>query len=452
MTKPHRILCIDPEPSGLRIGALLNRRGIAAELTEATSRDAVVHALSQPEDWDLLLCDVANLDRLAVTSTLTPVQSRLDGALVLVKAADDPTRPRQAFQRGASDLVVRDDLEHLLTVCERELVNCAMRRELRALRAGRPPSDATPSVMVATITDLSRGARAHRAEPGVVEMPAVRSATSAGEAGEGERARIRAFIESGGLTLEFQPIISLRGDEEHRSMFETLVRLKDDAGNLLLPGDFLPIVAGAGWMGKIDLWILRRALSTLQEIQEVGNGHTVLFINLANETLRSEKIVDAIGAHVSASNVAPGSVVFEVRRSSLTDSRSALGRLAALIRRKHHGLLLEDAGVDDCSVLQEHRDLITHIKLDRLTMQALVERRLDHDAVTDLVDCAHREGMRVIALAVDNAELLPLLFASGVDAMQGHFVSMPYQSLVYPSIQRVESIETPGWQAGRSSF
>jgi EAL domain-containing protein (putative c-di-GMP-specific phosphodiesterase class I) len=452
MTKPHSILCIDPEPSSLRVGALLNRRGIAAELTEATSTTAVERALSQPEDWDLLLCDVANLDRLAVASTLTLVQSRLDGALVLVKAADDPTTPRQAFQRGAADLVIRDDLEHLLAVCERELINCAMRRELRALRAGRPISDATPSVMVATITDLSRNARAHRGESGVGEIPAVRSAGSVGEEGTGERARIRALIEAGGLTLEFQPIISLRGDEEHRSMFETLVRLKDDAGNLLLPGDFLPVVATAGWMGKIDLWILRRALSTLQEIQEVGNANTVLFINLANETLRSEKTVEAIGASVAASRVAPGSVVFEVRRSSLTDSRSALGRLVGLIRRKHHGLLIEDAGVEDCGILQTHRELITHIKLDRLTMQALVERRLDHDAVTALVDCAHREGMRVIALAVDNAELLPLLFASGVDAMQGHFVSMPYQNLMYPSIQRVESTETPGWQAGRSSF
>jgi EAL domain-containing protein (putative c-di-GMP-specific phosphodiesterase class I) len=53
--------------------------------------------------------------------------------------------------------------------------------------------------------------------------------------------------------------------------------------------------------------------------------------------------------------------------------------------------------------------------------------------------------MRVIALAVDNAALLPMLFSAGVDAIQGHFISMPYQNLMYPSIQRVEASAAPTW-------
>jgi EAL domain-containing protein (putative c-di-GMP-specific phosphodiesterase class I) len=293
-------------------------------------------------------------------------------------------------------------------------------------------------MMVATITDLSRHLRPHRDDSASGEDTPGQRAGATADVVASERARVRTLIDAGGLTLEFQPIISLRADEEHRSMFETLVRLKDSAGNLLLPGEFLPVVAAAGWMSKIDLWILRRALTTLEEIQASGNANTVLFINLANETLRSTKAVQALGTFVSASKVAPGSVVFEVRRSAFADSRPALERLADLLRLKQHGVLIEDAGVDDCVFLQAHRHLITHIKLDRATTQALVERRLSLDTVTALVECAHQAGMRVIALAVDNAELLPTLFASGVDAMQGHFVSMPYQSLMYPSIQRVE--------------
>jgi EAL domain-containing protein (putative c-di-GMP-specific phosphodiesterase class I) len=378
-------------------------------------------------------------------------KAQLEASLVLVKSLDASITPRQAFQRGAADLVLRDDLEHLLVVCERELQNSAMRRELRALRAGQSTSATAPSMMVATITDLSRHARHRRSESAAGEESPGQRTEPDGDVVSSQRARIRALIDAGGLTLEFQPIISLRADEEHRSMFETLVRLKDNDGHLLLPGEFLPVVAAAGWMTKIDLWILRRALATLQEIQESGNANTVLFINLANETLRSDKAVQALGTFVSASKVAPGSVVFEVRRSAFMESRHSLERLAGLIQLKHQGVLIEDVGVDECGFLQAHRDLITHIKLDRNTTQALVERRLSQEAVTALVDCAHQEGMRVIALAVDNAELLPTLFASGVDAMQGHFVSMPYQSLVYPSIQRVESSEAPGWNVGRSS-
>jgi EAL domain-containing protein (putative c-di-GMP-specific phosphodiesterase class I) len=111
--------------------------------------------------------------------------------------------------------------------------------------------------------------------------------------------------------------------------------------------------------------------------------------------------------------------------------------------------LVEDTGIEDCPFLIEHRELITHIKLERAMMQGLVERYVSQEAVNTLVGCAKHEGMRVIALAVDNAALLPMLFSAGVDAIQGHFISMPYQNLMYPSIQRVEASAAPAWHGKR---
>jgi EAL domain-containing protein (putative c-di-GMP-specific phosphodiesterase class I) len=293
--------------------------------------------------------------------------------------------------------------------------------------------------MLATIHDLSRTAR-----PGKEDLAA--TVATPGESPMSDQARIRALIDAGGLTLEFQPIISLSTHEEHRSMFETLVRLKDDTGKLLMPSEFLPVLESAGWMTKIDLWILRRALATLQDMQDGGAQDAVLFINVATETLNSAETAKALGAFISAARLVRGSVVIEVRKSAFTDAQAALERFARSLQAKNHGLLIEDAGLEDCAFLAEHRELITHVKLSRTMTQGLVERRVPQEALNALVQCAQKEGMRVIALAVDNAELLPMLFAAGVDAIQGHFVSMPYQNLMYPSIQRVESSSGPAWR------
>ena len=441
MSKAKQILCIDPEPSDLRIAALLNRQGIAVDLTEVTSPEGLRNALERPDWWDLILCDGASVESLGVEAVILSIRDGLDASLVLVKAAESPLSAKQGHRIGAADLVVRDDLDHLLMVCERELQSCALRKELRGLRrsAGILDQGAPRSVMLATIHDLSPTAR-----PG--NDDAASNAPAVGESPVADQARIRALIDAGGLTLEFQPIISLSTHEEHRSMFETLVRLKDDTGKLLMPFEFLPILESAGWMSKIDLWILRRALATLQEMQECGAQDAVLFINVATETLSSTETAKALGAFISAARLARGSVVIEVRKSAFTDARAALERFARVLQAKNHGLLIEDAGVKDCAFLAEHRDLITHVKLERAMTQGLVERRVPQDAVKALVQCAKKEGMRVIALAVDNAELLPMLFAAGVDAIQGHFVSMPYRNLMYPSIQRVESSSGPAWQ------
>ena len=131
--------------------------------------------------------------------------------------------------------------------------------------------------------------------------------------------------------LEFQPIISLSTHEEHRSMFETLVRLKDDTGKLLMHREFLSVLESAGWMTKIDLWILRPALATLQEMQEGGAQDAVLFINVATETLSSTETAKALGAFISAARLARGSLVIEVRKSAFTDARAALAPFARVL-------------------------------------------------------------------------------------------------------------------------
>ncbi len=450
MSESKHLLCIDLKAADIGLGALLAGRGLPAELTEASSRDSVLTALEQPERWDLILCDAESFQKLGVEALLVAVKDALDASLVLLKATDSPLSSAQGYELGAADLVRRDDPDHLLAVCERELGHCTMRREIRQLRRaairGDADADAGRPMMLATIQDLSPSGRQKKIKAAAAEGASTPRAGLVAEGSASERARIRALIDAGGLTLEFQPIICLRGDQEQRSMFETLVRLKDGAGNLLMPGDFLSVVETAGWMAKIDTWIFRRALKTLKDIQDTGSEKTVLFINLATETLRCKETSKALGAFVSAARLAPGSIVVEVRKSAFTDAAESTERFGRLLKLNHHGLLVEDAGVEDCDFLSKHSDVVTHIKLDRAMTQGLVERRLSQESVADLVKCVRAEGMRVIALAVDNAELLPLLFAVGVDAIQGHFVSMPYQTLMYPSIQRVESSSNPPWQ------
>jgi EAL domain-containing protein (putative c-di-GMP-specific phosphodiesterase class I) len=448
MTKAKQILCIDPEPSDLRIAALLNRRGIAVDMTEVSSSEALRLAVERPGWWDLILCDASSYVDLDVEAALAPLRADLDASLVLVKDAGSQFTQKTGHQIGAADLVVRDDMEHLLIVCEREFRSCATRKEVRGLRqpAGALEPVARQPVVLATINDLSRSAgtrHGHGPQTGESHTGAALPVF--------DQARIRSLIDAGGLTLEFQPIISLRANEEHRSMFETLVRLKDESGQLLMPAEFIPILEGAGWMSNIDLWIFRRALATLQEMQEAGAHDAVLFINVSAETLHSEPTAKALGAFVAAARLAPGSVVIEVRKAAFIESGGALGRFANLLQAKHHGLLIEDPGLDDCAFLKQHRDLITHIKLDRQMTQGLAQGQVSRESVTALVKCAQKQGMRVIALAVDDVALLPILFSAGVDAIQGHYVSMPHQNLMYPSIQRIESSSAPAWQGSDRS-
>ncbi|TCT24194.1 EAL domain-containing protein [Thiobaca trueperi] len=448
MAKVKQILCIHPEPAELCIGALLNRQGIAVDLTEVSSSDTLRMAISQPQWWDLILCDAASYYDLDVVGSLSQVRDRLDASLVLLKSPEIQLSPAEGYRRGAADVLLRGDFDHLLMVAERELKNAAVRKRVRHLlySSAYPDAETNRSLMVATITDLSSKLKSKQAdllldEPGEVS----------GAGSSAAQTRIKSLIDAGGLVLEYQPIISFKANEEHRNMFEALVRLRDESGRLLLPESFLPIIRAAGWMDKIDLWIVRQALAILEEIQSGGAPDAVLFVNIATETLRSEQTVRAIGAFVSAASLAPGSIVLEVHKTAFKETPEALNRLAAMLRVKRHGLLVEDAKLDDGSFLENHRGLVTHVKLDRATTQGLVEGAASQNALNAFVACAHQEDVRVIALAVDHAALLPMLFGAGVDAIQGNFMSMPYESLVYPSVQRIEFGAAAVWRGPDAS-
>jgi multidomain signaling protein FimX len=426
MKKVKKILCIHPEPVELRISALLNRRGLAVDLTDVDTSASIDASLQHPTWWDLILCDEHAFETLDIASRLAEHSNRLDASLILLKSSDSSLTSSKGFAHGAADVVVRDDIDHLLMVCERELRTCKVRKQLRSLYSALPlDSEIRRPVVLATISDLS--SRLRHAPSDELELEPL------------DLTRIKSLIESGGLLLEYQPIVSFRSDQEHRNMFETLVRLKDEQGRILLPGTFLPLVAEVGWMDKIDLWIVRQSLVLLQRMQVVGTRDMTLFLNLANQTLQSEKIIEAIGTAIVKADLLPGSIVFEVRRSAFDEAAYGLERLLGLLVNGRHGLLVEDLKLDDSPFIETHRAILTHVKLSHEIMHGLVDGLASQTALDGFVHTAHKHGVRVIALAVDGDELMPMLHAAGVDAIQGNFMSLPHQGLMYPSITMVES-------------
>ncbi|HSO83078.1 hypothetical protein [Thiocapsa sp.] len=87
----------------------MNRQGIAVDLTEVTSPEGLRNALERPDWWDLILCDGASVESLAVETVILAIRDDLDASLVLVKAAESPSSAKQGHRLGAADLVVRDD-------------------------------------------------------------------------------------------------------------------------------------------------------------------------------------------------------------------------------------------------------------------------------------------------------------------------------------------------------
>jgi len=125
--------------------------------------------------------------------------------------------------------------------------------------------------------------------------------------------------------LQFQPIVSLRGDA--RQHYETLVRLPSATAGELLPADFFGPARASGLIGAVDHWVIRQAIRRLAR-ERATNRRIHLFIPLSAETLADERVLLAICDELRDAQAAGDWLTFQLRPA---DIRSQAGRTRPLV-------------------------------------------------------------------------------------------------------------------------
>jgi diguanylate cyclase (GGDEF)-like protein/PAS domain S-box-containing protein len=260
----------------------------------------------------------------------------------------------------------------------------------------------------------------------------------------GWSSRLHDALKQDHLILHFQPIIPLehipRGlmsttewpiyEEllsvvpQEEQIKEVLLRLDDPSWGLVLPGAFLPTAERFNMMDKIDHWVINAALRQLAGLQQ--EGYLGMFtINLSAQTIADEELIENIEQLVISTGVDPTRVIFEVTETSavsnLVSANEFIVRLSALGCR----FALDDFGSGFSSFSHLKNIPVDFVKIDGIFVRGVATDPSDQAIVHSINDIAHSLGKKTVAEYVENAEILQFLYESGVDYVQGHFLSPP---------------------------
>jgi diguanylate cyclase (GGDEF)-like protein len=156
--------------------------------------------------------------------------------------------------------------------------------------------------------------------------------------------RIRCALAEERLALWAQPIVDLEtGGVQH----EILLRMIDTEGELIAPGEFLPIAEQFGLMGEIDRWVVTQAIA---RIAEHSDRELVFEINLSGSSFAYVKhlpfdYLKIDGEFVRHSATSPSDrVILE----SLIHAARGLGKrtIAEYVEDEETAVLLRELGVD----------------------------------------------------------------------------------------------------------
>lgn len=235
--------------------------------------------------------------------------------------------------------------------------------------------------------------------------------------------RVRGAIDEGRFELEFQPIVPLAVDADGTpSFYESLVRLVAPDGSLKAPATFIPSAERFGLVPHIDLWVLQKVIS---ELQNRPDEDSLLSVNVSAVSINSEDFRNWAADMVGREGVPSHRICFEITETSaISNLDSALAFLQRM-RAFDCRFALDDFGSGFSSFAYLHRLPVDYLKIDGEFIRALDAESPNEAIVRSIRDVARSMGMRTIAEFVETDEVRQHLAEIGIDFGQGFGIARP---------------------------
>ncbi|MEG0151501.1 MAG: EAL domain-containing protein, partial [Comamonas sp.] len=128
--------------------------------------------------------------------------------------------------------------------------------------------------------------------------------------------RIRTALDQNRFCLFAQTLAPLKADAESGLHFEVLLRMTDEHGQIIPPGNFIPAAERYGLMPALDRWVVTHALHTLARYpKQLRQVHTCA-INLSGMSLGDESLLGFIQQQIEEFHIPPQILCFEITETS----------------------------------------------------------------------------------------------------------------------------------------
>jgi PAS domain S-box-containing protein len=228
--------------------------------------------------------------------------------------------------------------------------------------------------------------------------------------------RLRSALAEDRFELHAQPIVDLATGATVQH--ELLIRLRDEDGTLVPPGQFLPTAESFGLIGEIDQWVATKGIGF------AARGHPVE-LNISAQSLGNRDLLNVIRGELRRTGADPELLAFEITETALVQDAAAAEWFIARLRELGCRVALDDFGTGYGGFTYLKRLPVTDLKIDIEFVQDLTESTASQEVVRAVVSLARGFGQRTVAEGVEDIATMDLLRELGVDCAQGFAIARP---------------------------
>ncbi len=225
--------------------------------------------------------------------------------------------------------------------------------------------------------------------------------------------------------LLYQPVVHIKG-ANHKG-YEVLTRMLDGDGMEILPEAFIRVANQNGIGEKLDKLIITMALESLELSTQAGP----LIINVANNTLMSRTFLPWLNKKLAKLKIPPDLFAIAISETDIHNNEGHVIDFCHGLNAAGWKFVISHFGcsLDPYAVLAEIKpDLV---KLDTSLLKDIGTRPMQRTTLQTLVTNLHNRGLLVVAPQVESLAILPILWDTGIDYVQGYFLQAPSQEMNY---------------------
>ena len=241
-------------------------------------------------------------------------------------------------------------------------------------------------------------------------------------------ARINNALEEGRFELFRQTILPLQ-KVENGSHYELLLRMRDEAGKIVAPYDFITAAERYGITPSIDRWVIENAFRWLVSDSDEREKLSMCSINLSGQSLGDDKFLPYVIDQFHRSGLDASKICFEITETSAIASFSQANRFIQALKELGCKFALDDFGTGLSSFGYLKHFPVDFLKIDGSFVKEILHDPIDREMVRSINEIGHLTGKQTIAEFAENVEIINMLRSLGVDYAQGYGVSQPQRVL-----------------------
>jgi|GEM_PF-1996589 len=225
------------------------------------------------------------------------------------------------------------------------------------------------------------------------------------------------------LVYYYQPIVSLITGKICAA--EALIRWKKEDGNVILPGEFIPLAEEKGLINDITREMLPVLMKNIRTLTPQLDSDFYISVNLSEKDITDESLTTIFERELSRNGISSSRVCAEITEQIFMPLNEK--SIANIFNLSDLGIKI---ALDDFSAGHSTLENLTNLPISILKLAMKITRlapstRNDFRLLRHLVSLAHQLNLDTVAEGVETEEEFHLLTSTGCTATQGFYFSHP---------------------------